>query len=60
MFEEKNENETGKVSMSKKQKIIILILAVVFLVVLVGAFWDLYGKNLSYNCSQPSSAVGNI
>lgn len=60
MFEEKNENEAGKVSMSKKQKIIILILSAVFLVVLVGAFWDLYGKNLSYNCSQPSSALGNI
>jgi len=59
MLEEKNENEAGKVTMSKKQKIIISILAVVFLIVLVGAFWDLYGKNISYNCSQPSSAVSN-
>jgi len=59
MFEEKNENEVGKVSMSKKQKITISILAVVFLVLLVGAFWDLYGKNISYNCSQPSLATNN-
>ena len=59
MLEEKNTTESGKSKMSKKQKIVIAILAVIFLAVLVGAFWDLYGKKLlcNCNCSQQSSTA---
>lgn len=52
MSEEKNENK-----MSKKQKIIISVLAAILLVISLGAFWDLYGKNFSYNCSKQSTAL---
>ncbi|MEI7603795.1 MAG: hypothetical protein WCJ19_02140 [bacterium] len=34
-----------KTNISKKEKIIIIVLAVIFVGVSLGAFWDLYGKN---------------
>lgn len=36
---------------SKKEKIIILVLAVIFVGVLLGAFWDLYGRKMFCNCN---------
>lgn len=61
MIEEKNTIESGKSNMSKKQKMAISALTVIFLAVLVGAFWDLYGRNLLCNCScsQQSSTEGS-
>lgn len=44
-------------SVSKKQKIIVGVLATIFLVVLVAAFWDLYGKNMFSKNSQTSNTV---
>lgn len=35
---------------SKKEKIIIIVLAVIFISVLLGAFWDLYGRKLLCSC----------
>lgn len=36
---------------SPKEIIIIAVLAVIFVGVLAGAFWDLYGRNLLCNCN---------
>ena len=44
-------------SVSKKQKIIISVLAIIFLIVLIGAFWDLYGKNMFNKTSQTTNTV---
>lgn len=44
---------------AKKEKIILIVLAIIFFAVLVGAAWDLYGKKaaISYLCSSPNTAV---
>lgn len=46
-----NEN---KQPASKKEKIIIIVLAVIFIGILLGAFWDLYGKEAMTNYLCPS------
>lgn len=35
---------------NKKQRIILAVLSTLFLVVFIGAFWDIYGRNLFCNC----------
>lgn len=54
-------NETNRVS--RKEIIIITALAIVFVVVLFGALWDIYGRNLlcSCNCNtQTNQSAGDI
>lgn len=50
-----NQENSGKVS--KKEKIILLVLAVVFLAVLLGAFWDIFGRKLLCNCGCDSKII---
>ncbi|MEI6650288.1 MAG: hypothetical protein WCL23_02505 [Candidatus Moraniibacteriota bacterium] len=61
MILEKTENESGKTGISKRRKMLVSILVVVFIVVLLGAFWDLYGRKMfcSCDCSSQQSAQGS-
>lgn len=60
---ENNMMNTGeeKKTVGKKEKIILTVLVVVFLVVLVGATWDLYGKKAmtNYLCTALNTEMGN-
>jgi len=40
-----------------KEKIIVAVLAVIFIGVVIGAFWDLYGRNLFCNCENESQST---
>lgn len=56
-----NFTETGGKFGSKKEKIIVTVLAIIFFAVLIGAFWDLYGRKLLTNslCSPQNVVVNN-
>jgi len=53
-----NESRLG----GKKEKIIVTILAIIFIGVLAGAFWDLYGRKLLTNslCSSQNAVNSNL
>ena len=61
MFLEKTENESGQVGLSKRRKVVVSILAFLFIAVLLGAFWDLYGRKIfcGCDCATKTTAEGD-
>lgn len=53
--------ENGPAKISVREKIIIAVLAVLFVAVLSGALWDLYGRKMlcNCNCSTQNAAANN-
>lgn len=46
--------------MTKKEKIIVIILGIIFLLVLIGALYDIYGTKILGNNIQTAPILGNI
>jgi|GEM_PF-1331440 len=61
MFQETTENGSGNAGISKRRKVIVTSLAFVFVAVLFGAFWDLYGRKTfcGCDCAAKTAAEGN-
>lgn len=61
MFQKTTESGSDGAGISKRRKVIVSILAIVFVVVSFAAFWDLYGKKMFCSCdcaAQKSTETG--
>lgn len=61
MIEQKTESVSAGVGISKRRKVVVTVLAVVFVGVVCGAFWDLYGRRMfcSCDCATQKTAEGD-